>query len=147
MGKLEIFDKSDFIALALTYSTTPTICAEVAIKGLHSQILLHGIIDLVSFTKSATEKGLVLALLCNINCANITSTTVKTLTSYSSIGSKRQAVELVKLCCKVIRIFSASLCWRCAGSVLSHTFTYHNMIHFLEQSLTLHYIQNQPVVM
>ena len=98
MGKLEIFDKSDFIMLALTYSATPTIIyEEVAIKGLHSQFLPNRIIDLVTFTR--VKKDLALALLCcqdgqgaSIDCVNVTTTIVETLTLYSTIGSESQAI-------------------------------------------------------
>ena len=76
-------------------SGTPTIVyEEVAVKGLHNQTLPHGAIDLVSFTR--TEKDSALALLCyqdrlgaSVKCSHLTSTTVKNLMSYSSIGKPR----------------------------------------------------------
>ena len=109
MENLEIFDKSDFIPLALTYSGTSTIVyEEVAVKGLHNQTLPHGAIDLVSFTR--TEKDSALALLscqdrlgASIKCSHLTSTTVKNLTSYSSIGSERQAIVELLSFSQVVR--------------------------------------------
>ena len=71
--------------------TQTIVYEEVEVKGLHNQTLLHGAIDLVSFTR--TEKDSALALLCyqdrSIKCSHLTSKTVKNLTSYSSIGKPR----------------------------------------------------------